>query len=206
MSHRSGTACGDCEVGYILSFDSTECIHVEACTIGQTILLITLIILYWIAVIIVVFTMMYFNVEIGYLYCITYYYSIVDILLSQNWFLSNKSLYTLINIMSSITKITPQFLGHLCLVQGISRIDQQFVHYIHPLAVLFILVIISYLAKRSLKLSSFISRGVIPFICYLLLLSYTSVATTSLLLMRPLRFLDVDKVYTYLSPEFEYFH
>ena len=84
MSHRSGAACGDCEVGYTLSFDSTECIHVETCTIGEAISLITLIVLYWIAIIIVVFLMMYYKADIGYLYGITYYYSIVDILLSQN--------------------------------------------------------------------------------------------------------------------------
>ena len=149
---------------------------------------------------------MYFKVEIGYLYGITYYYSIVDILLTQNWFLSNKQLYTLINVMSSITKITPQFLGHFCLVQGMNGIDQQFVHYIHPLAVSFILVVISCLARKSRRLSSLISRGIIPFICFLLLLSYTSVATTSLLLMRPLTFLNVNKTFTYLSPEIEYFH
>ena len=29
MLHRSGTACGDCEVGYSLSFDSTECIQLK---------------------------------------------------------------------------------------------------------------------------------------------------------------------------------
>ena len=206
MLHRSGTACGSCEVGYSLSFDSTECVHVNGCTVGQTILLVTLIILYWIAIIVVVFVMMYFKVEIGYLYGITYYYSIVDILLSQNWFLSNNQLYTLINVMSSITKITPQFLGHLCLVQGMSGIDQQFLHYLHPLAVSLILVVISCLARRSRRLSSFISRGIIPFICFLLLLSYTSVATTSLILLRSLTFLNMNKLYTYLSPEVEYFH
>ena len=131
---------------------------------------------------------------------------VVDILLSQDWFLSDRLLYILINVMSSITKITPQFLGQFCLVQGMSGIDQQFVHYIHPLAVSFILVIISCSARKSRKLSSIISRGIIPFICFLLLLSYTSVATTSLLLMRSLTFLNVDKIYTYLSPEIEYFH
>ena len=83
MLHRSGTACGSCEIGYSLSFDSTECIK-KTCTIGQTILLVTLIILYWIAITVAVFVMMYFKVEIGYLYGITYYYSIVDILLTQN--------------------------------------------------------------------------------------------------------------------------
>ena len=43
-------------------------------------------------------------------------------------------------------------------------------------------------------------------ICLLLLLSYTSIASTSLLLMRSLTFHKIDKVYTYLSPDIEYFH
>ena len=206
MLHRSGTACGNCEVGYSLSFDSTKCIHQKECTIGQIILLVILIILYWIAITVAVFIMMYFKVEIGYLYGITYYYSIVDILLSQNWFLSNRKLHTFINVMSSIIKLTPQFLGQLCLMQGMSGIDQQFVHYVHPLAVSLIVVSISYLARKSRRLSFFIRRGIIGFICFLLLLSYTSVATTSLLLMRPLTFHNVGKTYTYLSPEIEYFH
>ena len=109
-------------------------------------------------------------------------------------------------MISSITKITLQFLGHFCLVEGMSGIDQQLVHYMHPLAITFILGVISCLAGRSRRLSLFISRGIIPFICFLLLLSYTSVATTSLLLIRPLIFNKVDKIYTYLSPDIEYFH
>ena len=206
MPHRSGNACGDCEVGYTLSFDSAICIDVKLCTTGQTLLLVTLIMIYWIVIITVVFIMTYFKAEIGYLYGITYYYSIVDILVTQNWFLSDQQLYTLVNVVSSVTKVTPKFLGHFCLVQGMSGIDQQLIHYIHPLTFSFILVIISCLAKRSRRLAYFISRGIICFICYLLLLSYTSVATTSLLLMQPLKFLSADKTYTYLSPEVEYFH
>ena len=60
--------------------------------------------------------------------------------------------------------------------------------------------------KKSHKFSLFVSKNIIHFICFLLLLSYTSVAITSLLLMRSLDFYEVDKVYTYLSPDIEYFH
>ena len=98
--------------------------------------------------------------------------------------------------MSSLAKLTPQFLGQLCLVQNMSGIDQQFIHYVHPTIIALILIMISMLARRSRRVSAFISRGIIHFICFLLLLSYTSVATTSLLLMRPMIFMDVDKVYT----------
>ena len=108
--------------------------------------------------------------------------------------------------MSSFSKITPQFLGELCLTTGMSGIDQQFIHYVHPSAVILILIIIILLARRSRRMSTFISRGIIHVICLLLLLSYTCMASTSLLILRPLKLLDVDNVYTYLSPNIEYFH
>ena len=153
----------------------------------------------------IVFAMMYYKVGIGYLYSITYYYSIADIVLSQN-LQASRGLYLTVSIISSFTKITPQFLGELCLTTGMSGIDQQFIHYIHPSAVILILVIITLLARKSRRISTIISRGIIHVICLLLLLSYTSVASTSLLLMRLLTFYKIDKVYTYLSPDIEYLH
>ena len=204
-SHRSGTACGSCKEDYTLSFDSAECVHVKNCTIGMTMLVLALTMLYWITIFVVVFLMMHFKLNIGNLYAITYYYSVVDLLLSQNWYLSNK-LSATINAISSIAKMTPQFLGEFCFIKNMSGIDQQFIHYSHSTAVSLFLVTVAMLARRSHRLSAFVSKSIIRVICCLLLLSYTSVATTSLLLMRPLIFHDVDKVYTYLSPDVGYFH
>ena len=87
-----------------------------------------------------------------------------------------------------------------------SGIDQQFIHYIHPSAIIVMLIIITLSARRSQRISNVIRRGIIHVICLLLLLSYTSMASTSLLLMRPLKFHNIDKGYTYLSPDIEYFH
>ena len=204
-SHRSGTACGSCTDGYTLSFDSPECVNVDSCTADQTILVILLTVTYWIVMVTIVFAMMYYKVGIGYLYSITYYYSIVDIVLNQN-LQASRGLYLTVSIISSFTKITPQFLGELCLTTGMSGIDQQFIHYIHPSAVILILVIITLLARKSRRISTIISRGIIHVICLLLLLSYTSIASTSLLLMRSLTFYKIDKIYTYLSPDIEYLH
>ena len=202
---RSGTACGSCEDGYTLSFDSVECVSVRQCTPGQTALIVILSIIYWIAIVVLVFIMTYYHVGIGYLYAITYYYSVVDILLSDILY-TTQGLFTTVSIMSSIAKVTPQFLGQLCLVQNMSGIDQQFIHYVHPLAVTIILSVICLSARISYRISAFVSHGILHVVCFLLLLSYTSVATTSLLLLRSLAFHNVDKVYTYLSPDIEYFH
>ena len=204
-SHRCGIACGSCEEGYTLSFDSAECIIVNRCTTRQTILIVTLTVIYWFFVVIAAFVIMYYQVGIGYFYAVTYYYSVVDILLSQHTDIAN-GLYIMVTIMSSVAKITPQFLGHLCLLENMSGIDQQFIHYMHPLAISMILIIICWIARKSKRLSMFISRGIIRAICFLLLLSYTSMATTSLLLMGSLTFVNVDNFYTYLSPNIQYFH
>ena len=203
-SHRSGIACGSCEEGYTLSY-AAECVSVNNCTAGWTILAVALTMLYWIMIVIGVFVMMYYKLPIGYLYAITYYYSMVDVLLNQ-YLYTYPSLHTTINIISSVFKLNPQFLGQLCIVKGLGGIDIQFIQYIHPLAISIILVIITLIARCSRRLSCFISRGIIHVICFLLLLSYTSMVTTSLLLLRSLQFYDVDKIYTYLSPDIEYFH
>ena len=203
-SHRSGTACGSCADSYTLSFDSTECVNTEGCTTVQTVLVILLTVIYCIVMVTFVFVMMYYRVGIGYLYSITYYYSIVDIILNQN-LQASRGLYLTVSIMSSFSKITPQFLGELCLTTGMSGIDQQFIHYVHPSAIILILIVITLLARRSRRISTIISRGIIHVICLLLLLSYTSIASTSLLLMRSITFYGVDEVYTYLSPNIEYF-
>ena len=204
-SHRDGTACGNCEKDYILPYDSADCIKADECTTTYTTLVVILTMIYWVVLFVAVFVIIRFKVEIGYLYGLTYYYSIIDILLSQNLDFSN-GLFTVVNVLSSIAKVTPQFLGRFCLFKEMSGIDQQFIHYVHPIAFSLILIMITMLAKFSRRLTEFISKVIIPIICFLLLLSYTSIATTSLLLMRPLTFHNVDKVYTYLSPDLEYFH
>ena len=203
--HRSGTACGSCADGYTLSFDSAECVSAESCTAGQTVLVILLTMTYWALMITLVFGMMHYKVGIGYLYSITYYYSIVIIILNEN-LQDSKGLHLIVRIMSSFSKLTPQFLGEICLTTGMSGIDQQFIHYIHPAAVVLILAAISLLARNSRRISTIIGKAIIRVICLLLLLSYASVASTSLLLMRSLTFHEIDKVYTYLSPDIEYFH
>jgi len=203
--HRSGIACGNCKTGYTLSFDSVDCVNINECTSGYTTLIVLVTILYWILTFVMVFAVMYFKVGIGYFYSLTFYYSIIDILLGQALHNSD-ALYQMVTIMSSLARLTPQFLGQLCFVKGLSGIDQQYIHYIHPLAILFILLLIIMTTRFSPRLSLFVSRGVIHVICFLLLLSYTSIASTSLLLMRPLSFTGIGKAYTYLSPDIEYFN
>ena len=107
--------------------------------------------------------------------------------------------------MSSFAKLTPQLFGQLCFVKELSGIDQQFIHYCHALAISLILLAIVLVARVSPRLLVHVNRHVISVICILLLLSYTSLASTSLQLLRPLTFNDINEVSTYSSPHIKYF-
>ena len=205
-SHRTGMACGECKSGYTLAYDSPDCIDVNKCSAGITVLVVVLTILYWIIVVVVVFVLMHlkFNISLGYTYGILFYYSIVDILLGSNLYIS-VGVFQLTTILSSFAKLTPQFLGKLCFVQGLSGIDQQFIHYAHALAVLLFTVVIVIAARWSMKIASVVSHCIIRVICLLLLLTYTSLASTLLQILRPLYYHDTDDAYTYISPSIKYF-
>ena len=203
-AHRTGVACGECEPTYTLSYDSTVCVNNKQCTAGLTALVVILTMIYWIVIVVVVFVVLSFKLRVSYLFAIIYFYSIVDLLLGNNLYISD-GVFQTVTLLSSFAKLSPQFLGKLCLVEGMSGIDQFFIHYTHPLAVLFMLIVITTVARNSLRVSSFISPIIIRAICLLLLLSYTSIACTSLSLLRHLEFMDIDAIYTYSSPEIEFF-
>ena len=204
-SHRTGVACGECKSGYTLAYDSPDCINTDKCSSpGMTILVIVLTILYWIAIVAVVFSLMHFQLQIssGYAYGIIYYYSIIDILLVND---VSDEIFHLVGISTRFAKLHPQLFGQLYLVEGLSGIDQLFIHYSHALAVSLILLIIVLVIKHSIRVAVFVRRCIICVICLLLLLSYTSLASTSLQLLRPLTFNDVDEVRTYSSLGIKYF-
>ena len=101
--------------------------------------------------------------------------------------------------------MTPPVTGQLCFIENFSEIDQEFLHYVHAMAILFILLAISIITRYSPRLTVFVSRCIIRVICLLFVLSYTSLASTSLQLLRPLKFHDINEVRTYSSPDIKYF-
>ena len=206
--HRRGRACGECSPRYTLAYDTTDCISVNHCSTILTVIVVVATCVYWLIIVVGVFALLYFNkrIPLGYTYGIIYYYSMVGILFNNNPYVS-ESAFLFISVMSSFTQLSPQFLGKLCLVKGLSGIDQLFIHYSHAAVVSMLVVMFVIAAKFSGKLSTFVSRcRIVRIICLLLLLSYTSIASTSLQLLRPLTFTDIKEVYTYSSPSIQYFH
>ena len=208
-SHRTGVACGRCSEGYTLAYNSPDCISVEKCSPGMAALVIILTILYWIVTIAMLFGVAYFlntqQISPGYLYGMIFFYSIVDILLVTNLHLTDAVFYTS-TILSSFAKLNPQFLGRLCFLENLDAIDQQFIHYCHMVFVSIILIVIYIIAKcNNIRALLYVNRGIVQVTCFILIFSYTSLSSTSLLLLRAMKFDDIDGLYTYLSPHLKYF-
>ena len=205
--HRTEIACGQCSSGYTLTYGTTDCISLKHCSTIITLIVVASTCVYWLVIVVGVFILLYCSrrTSIGYTYGIIYYYSMLGVLFSSSVSISEPAQLFLF-VISSFTQLSPQFLGKLCLVKGLSGIDQLFIHYAHPVAVSLLVVVFVITANFSPRLSAFVSRCIIRVICLLLLLSYTSIASTSLQLLRPLTFTDIGEVYTYTSPSIQYFH
>jgi len=206
--HRKGTACSKCNTNYTLAFDSNDCIPIGECQVKWTVLIVIIVILYWIVTLFTIISVMYFvkaPTITGYVYGIIYFYSILDLFVRDDLIVS-EGVLQFVTIISGITNLTPKFLNKLCFVKGLSGIDQLFIHYIHPLAISLMLFLISRVARRSPRVTAILARaGIIRSTCLLILLFYTSLSSTSLQLLRPLKFHGVDGVFTYSSPDIKYF-
>ena len=122
--HRTEQACSSCKNGYTLAFDFHDCVNINSCSPGITVVIVMCVIIYWILIIVIILWLMYFRINVGYLYGIIYYYSVVDILLGQ--ILNYSSSFDIIEIIiSSVVELSPCFLGKLCFLPGgMSGIDQ----------------------------------------------------------------------------------
>ena len=208
-SHRTGVACGECSEGYTLAYNSPDCISVDKCSPGMTVLVVVLTALYWVAIVAMLFGITYYlktkaKVSLGYLYGILYFYSTVDILLVSNLYTTNQVFYT-VSTLSSLAKLNPQFLGRLCFIKNLDTIDQQFIHYCHVVFISILLTGIKVTAKSCKRIALHVDHCIVQVVCLFLLLSFSSLISISVPLLRPVEFSNIDGVYTYLSPDLKYF-
>ena len=205
--HRTGTVCSKCSPGYTLSYASFNCVSTQQCSPFSTIIVVALTILYWIVITTGLFVLTYhFGGKICFSYFsgIIYFYSIVDILLTNNLNITD-SVFYVVALLSSFTRLTPMVLGRLCFVKGLDAIDQQFIHYSHTLCIFIILVGLVFAAKCCRRIDYYVHRCITLTTVLFLQLSYTTVASVSLQLLRGAEYNGVDGVYVYLSPYLKYF-
>ena len=205
--HRTGAVCSECSPGYTLAYASFNCVSTQQCSAHNTVIVVVLTVVYWIVITGGLFVLTYHfsdQVSSNYFNGIIYFYSIVDILLTSNLYIKDSVFYT-VAALSSFAKLTPMVLGRLCLVKGLDAIDQQFIHYLHTVCILIILTGLIIAAKCSRRIDFYVHRCITLSTVLFLQLSYTTLTSVSLQLLRGAEYSGVDGVYVYLSPHLQYF-
>ena len=201
--HKEDGICSLCNKGYTLAYNAPDCVDERKCS-WMLPLVIVLTILYWIVIVVGVSALTHskLKISLGHLYGLLYYYSVIDVLLGNVLSVSD-GLFQLVAVISGFTKLSPTVIGKLCFVKGLQVYDQQFINYIHVVAVLFILFGISKAAKYSRRIAQYGKHFIVRAVSVLLLMSYTSlISTTTILLTQVLIVPSIESTFERLIAYF----
>ena len=226
VTHWTGLVCGECDKEHLIIHDSTSCVPSDKCLLHnlhvlQLVLFFLISLLYWIAVISLIFVLLHFrfNITAGYAYGIIFYYSVLEQTVNASYIgtqnNSNNPFITMcLTILSSIGNMKPPFqILKFCFGKFLVM-DHMFLTYIHPVIVTILIIIIFISARKFVTVARVIGRYVnSKSICILLMLSYSSITYTSVQLFRPLAIYHtypLSNKYTvwhvYLSATVKYLH
>ena len=205
----TGPLCSKCREGLQLGYDSYRC---RKCTVGSKVGLVLLIVIYWIFVVAEIVVLLHLNVSVGSagFYGFLYFYSVVRYYYVETF---PFSVDPFISLLVSFTQLDPKYLAFtgFCLFDGVTPIQYEFLHYIHPVAISVLLYSLNKIDLNwHFKFKFLSGRGTIPATSVFLLISYTSLAETSMNILKPLVYTatypDRDLVVVGIQPSTPYMH
>ena len=188
-TNRMGFLCAKCKTNSSFNFNAHRCVPMKSCNEGNISLLVFIHLLFWAFIgAAAVFVLKYhLRVGSGHLYCLVYYFALLRYMVQTS--LHNEYPDTLIHILASPFDLYPDFIDlNVCLTRGFSSAAVLALHYIHPviLACLLTAIVIAFrlLNREEAK------KRLVQAICIFLFLSFTTLTETSLLLLRPVTYID----------------
>ena len=183
----TGPLCSRCHEGLQLGYDYYRC---SECSVGNKVGLMLLIVQYWIFVVLEIVVLLHLDVSVvsaGF-YCFLYFYSVIRYYYVENF---PYNMDPVISLLVSFTQLDPKYLAFtkFCLFDGMTPIQYEFLHFIHPVAISILLYALNRIDLHCQFKFKFLSgRGAIPAISIFLLISYTSLAETCTNILNPLTY------------------
>ena len=202
--NRGGAFCSYCTDGNSFTYDATKCVDNSRCSPGYKVLLVLILFLYWAVLTgVIIFALKFkFRVGSGRLYCVLYYFSIINYFVGNNY--PTTFLQVSVDLISGIV-LQPRFIGsiNLCISEGILPVQVIALSYIHPLFFLLLVIGIIFMARyfKTIAMLKSTSQAV----CLLILLSHTSLVETSITILRPVTYSHLEGGYVGIQPTTQYF-
>ena len=205
---RTGVLCSSCKANYSFTLDASQC--VSSCSTDHVILIVVVILIYWLLFVIFLLLILKFTIGhglgSGYVFVILYYFSVLQISISENW--PSKPLRLFTKFFIAFTQFSPQMLGEwgTCFGKNWNSLDYELFNYTTSIVVSFVITSVVLIERccRCPKLISPAKNSPIRLFCILILLSYTSLTQSSFEIMKVVKFNDIDTYYVSIKPDVVY--
>ena len=180
---RGGALCRGCALGYVFTFTSAVCVPQASCSWWQPYLILLFSILFQIlfALLLVLVMRFKFTLGSGFLYGPMLFLALVNHLPLDNY-LEYSTLSTVISVITSIPLLNLELFSLVpwCFFTSFSKLYNYSLHYLGPLTVLTVILIISFIARQWPNVLRRWQSSPLKAMCILMLLSFWSLADISI--------------------------
>ena len=211
---RGGALCRGCALGYVFTFTSAMCVPQASCSWWQPYLILLFSILFQILIALLLVLVVRFKYILGsgFLYGPMLFLALVNHLPLHNY-LEYSTLSTAISVITSIPLLNLELFSLIpwCFFPSFSKLYNYSLHYLGPLTVLTVILIISFIARQWPNVLRRWQSSPLKAMCILMLLSFWSLADISvniltLTVISYKRENSIQSTYVVsVQPEFKYF-
>ena len=208
QKNRGGILCSRCKKGYTFTPDALQCVPENTCSPGNTILLFFLHFIYMVILITIFLVAVALGMQLGsgQLYCLIYYFSVLQYLTRNNY--PSLFLSTVTYFFVGFLNIDPKFLGlvPLCVFSSdFSPLNLKVLEYSSPLIMLLAILALIFVTRRYPRIGTKISFNGTKALCILLYLSLTSLAEISLNILDFIQLGEESDIRVAIDPNIRYF-
>ena len=205
---RGGIQCSACQKYAVATFEAIQCIPLDMCEPWQPYIILLLCVLFQLVLSFLIVIALRKNLvgETSYLYGPLLFIAVLD----QLPFVFDESYYVLKSIISFYTSVfllNLEVFGHIpwCFFPHLTPIENYAFHFLGPIIVATVLLGTVLLAHWCPKALAKVQESPVQAICLLILLSFCSVAHTSLSILIPVRYPGIAEPRVSLQPDLTYF-
>ena len=207
-------ACVYCSGNHVYTYGAIRCVDSQKCDPRREIPIIVIS-----SILFLLFTVGLLNLvlkldnqlNIGYLYCFVYYYSVIGFILPAA--IVNDTVAIVESLIQSAVQLNPVFLGQfdICFTQSSSLQSRPLyltsLNYVFPTTISISIGLIILISKSFPKVIKFRDSAGVKATCLIILLSFTAILETSFDIINPVQYSVNDKSETFVStdPKLKYF-
>ena len=207
-NNRGGLMCKSCRDDASFSFEAIQCIPADKCKPWQPYIILFLVITFQLLLSIAIKVAINLQMEsgVGFLYGPLFYLAVINHL-PFVYFKEYYQLKVVISIFTSVFLLNMEVFGQIpwCFFPNLTSLENYGFHYLGPLIVGIVLIITVFMARRCPRVQQHLSVSPLQTICLLLLLSFWSLADTSIRILQFTDFAGADQLVVELQPGLPYF-